>query len=182
MNSQSPNAPHTPPSNSSHQDPLASRQFDSLDQMMAAYAEQAVLKAANVHGMNLDYSPASMGPLDTILAAEKASSSEDLNLAARLWGGYLGEVFCRHHGGEWVMAIYPGSELSMPSIQVGASQLYPLLKVQRRLTLGPNEEIAGFYQKVATALAGKSSARPAADASPSADSSTKTTGPTETQD
>lgn len=179
MNSQSPNAPQNPSPNSPNQDPLSTRQFDSLDQLMAAYAEQAVLQAANIHGMSLDYSPASIGQLDTILAAEKASSSEDLNLAARLWGGYLGEVFCRHHGGEWVMAIYPGSELSMPSIQVGASQLYPLLKVQRRLTLGPKEEIAGFYQKVATALTGNSAARPAADPKPSAHSSTD---PTEGQD
>lgn len=126
---------------------------------MTAYAEQAAERAQSNHGISLDYSPASVDRLDTILAAELASSSEAINLATRLWGGYLGEVFCRHHGGEWIMALYPGSELSMPSVQVGASQLYPLLKVQRRLTMGPGEEVAGFYRKVASALA----ARPATD-------------------
>ncbi len=136
----------------SAKDRLSQQQFDSLDEMMAAFAEEAVRQAAESHGMMLDFSPESVARLDTVLAAEKPGTGSDLEWAAKLWGGYFGEVFRHNHPGHWVMAVYPGSELSMPVIEVSGSQLYPLLKVQRRLTMGPAEDLASFYKKVSAAL------------------------------
>jgi hypothetical protein len=82
--------------------------------------------------------------------------------ATRLWGAYYGEVFRRKYPAEWIMAVYPGqlnsgradadTEVAMPALDVRGSQVYPLLKVFRRLTIGPSEDLAAFYVKVAVAL------------------------------
>lgn len=136
----------------SAKDRLSQQQFDSLDEMMGAFAEEAVRMAAESHGMMLDFSPESVARLDTVLAAEKPSPGNDLEWSTKLWGGYFGEVFRHNHPGNWVMSVYPGSDFSMPAIEVGGSQLFPLLKVQRRLTMGPAEDLASFYKKVSAAL------------------------------
>ena len=43
----------------------------------------------------------------------------------------------------------------MPALDVRGSQVYPLLKVFRRLTIGPSEDLMSFYAKVTAALAEK---------------------------
>jgi hypothetical protein len=40
----------------------------------------------------------------------------------------------------------------MPALDVAGSHIYPLLKIFRRLTVGPSEDLAAFYVKVAVAL------------------------------
>jgi hypothetical protein len=60
------------------------------------------------------------------------------------------------------MAVYPGqlnsgradagTEMAMPALDIAGSHIYPLLKIFRRLTIGPAEDLSGFYVKVATAL------------------------------
>jgi len=123
---------------------------------MGAFAEEAVRQAASSHGMMLDFSPESVGRLETVLAAEGPVSGGDLEWATKLWGSYLGEVFRHNHPVDWVMSVYPGSTMSMPALDAQGSQLYPLLKVQRRLTMGPAEDLSRFYEKVSAALRARS--------------------------
>ena len=134
---------------------LSEQEFDSLESMMGAFAEEAVRQAAASHGMMLDFSAESVARLETVLAAESPVTGSDLEWATKLWGSYFGEVFRHHHPADWVMTVYPGSKLSMPALEVQGSQLYPLLKVQRRLTMGPAEDLSGFYSKVSAALAAR---------------------------
>ena len=133
-------------------DRFSEQEFDSLESMMGAFAEEAVRQAATSHGMILDFSPESVARLETVLAAEGPVAGGDLEWATKLWGSYFGEVFRHNHPADWVMSVYPGSTLSMPALDVQGSQLYPLLKVQRRLTMGPAEDLQTFYQKVSAAL------------------------------
>jgi hypothetical protein len=109
-------------------DRLAGQQFDSLDAMMVAYAQEAVRLAAESHGMVLDFSAESVARLDTVLSAEKPGPASDLEWATKLWGGYFGEVFRHQHPASWVMSVYPGGGVSMPALEVGGSQIYPLLR------------------------------------------------------
>ena len=142
--------------------PLSQQSFDSLDAMMRAYAADAVRLAAEDHGMALDFSPESIPRLETVLSARTPIPRDEHEEATRLWGGYYGEVFRRKFPAEWVMAVYPGqlnsgradtgTELAMPALDVAGSQIYPLLKIFRRLTIGPSEDLAGFYAKVSSAL------------------------------
>jgi len=131
---------------------LAGAAFDSLDAMMQAGAETAVRLAADDHGMTLDYSSESIPRLETVLAARTPVAEAELENATRLWGGYFGEVFRRRYSGEWIMAVYPGGNTAMPALDIAGSHIYPLLKISRRLTLGPSEDLSAFYAKVAAAL------------------------------
>lgn len=143
--------------------PIAQQSFDSLDAMMLAYAEEAVRIADADHGMSFDYTPESIPRLETVLAARSPVSGSDQEEATRLWGAYYGEIFRRRYPAcAWIMAVYPGQlnsgrsdageQLAMPALDYHGSHIYPLLKVFRRLTMGPTEDLAGFYSKVAGAL------------------------------
>jgi hypothetical protein len=142
--------------------PIAQQSFDSLDAMMRAYAAEAVRLAAEDHGMALDFSPESIPSLETVLSARTPIPQPEQEEATRLWGAYYGEIFRRKFPAEWIMAVYPGqlnsgradagTELSMPALDLSGSHVYPLLKIFRRLTMGPSEDLAAFYVKVVVAL------------------------------
>lgn len=120
--------------------------------MMEAYAEHAVQLAAADHGMSLDFTPESVSRLETVLAARIPVPEGELEEATRLWGAYFGELIRRRYPAEWIMSVYPGGDFAMPALDVGGSQVYPLLKVFRRLTMGPAEDLTAFYSKVSVAL------------------------------
>lgn len=127
---------------------------------MRAWSDEAVRIAAAEHGMELDYAPESISRLETVLAARIPVPEAGLENETRLWGGYFGEVFRRRYPAEWLMAVYPGSknavpmggEMAMPALDIEGSQIYPLLKVHRRLTMGPAEDLSSFFARVIKAL------------------------------
>jgi len=143
--------------------PLAEKEFDSLDAMMLAYAAEAVRLAEADHGMVLDYTPESILRLETVLAARSPVPEPEQEEATRLWGAYFGEIFRRRYPAcAWIMAVYPtpqyagrqnaGADVAMPALDYAGSHVYPLLKIFRRLTIGPTEDLAAFYAKVSAAL------------------------------
>ncbi len=131
--------------------------FDSIADMMQSCADQAVRTARDRFGFELDYSEQSIESLETILA----SVSVNLNLLendkveeqVKLWGGYLGEVVRRYWNGGWDLIQYPGGTAAVPTLLVSGSQLYPLLKVYRRLTMGDGENVWKFYEQIRNRLA-----------------------------
>jgi hypothetical protein len=141
---------------------LSQQSFDSLGAMMEAYAKEAVRLAEADHGLTLDYTPESVSRLETVLAARGPVPEAEQEAATRLWGAYYGEVFLRKYPGAWMMAVYPGQlnsgradageDVAMPALEIRGSQVYPLLKIFRRLTMGPSEDLAAFYARVAAAL------------------------------
>jgi hypothetical protein len=148
---------------------LAAATFDSLDAMMAAYADEAVRVARAEYGLRLDLANAesaerSVRYVEDILATlmhtsdsaapagTAASRQIDMEYATRLWGGYFGELLRRRYSGTWEMSVYPGGTLAVPTLEVKGSRLYPLMKVHRRLTLGSAEDLAAFYVMVVARL------------------------------
>ena len=89
----------------------------TISDMMVAYAQDAVDFAQAKFGETLDYSERSvqkverclrqlydakpMGFLGKLFA--KGPSDEDVLTVAKMFGGYVGEVVRRHHGGDWVL-------------------------------------------------------------------------------
>lgn len=146
---------------------MSDQTFDSLEAMMQARAQEAVRLAARDHGMTLDYSPESLPCLETILSARGPVPDSEQEKVTLLWDAYYGEVFRRRYSADWIMAVYPGqlnsgrsdagAELAMPALDANGSHIYPLLKVFRRLTLGPSEDLAAFYDKIAGALDARTS-------------------------
>lgn len=125
---------------------LASATFDSLDAMMQAHAAEAVRIAAAEHGRKLDYSTASIEALEGILDGLASPQEADLEWLTKLWGSYFGEVLRRRYPAEWTMSAYPGGKFAIPTLEIGGSKIYPLLKVHRRLTLGAPENLVTFFE------------------------------------
>ena len=77
------------------------------------------------------------------------------------WGFLTDEDEARHataHNGSGRFRTdhvgYPGAVASVPTLAVRGARLYPLMKVYRRLTLGPQENLATFYKMVSGRLEG----------------------------
>lgn len=143
---------------------LDAQTFDSIDAMIHAYAEEAVLIARQQHRVLLDYAPPSVEVLERILEGQAAV---DLDFQSRLWGSYFGEVLRRRWSGTWLLAPYPGSREQaggagsvIPTLEVAGSRLWPTMKVYRRLTLGAAENLSTFYRLVEKRLDAASSSRP----------------------
>jgi hypothetical protein len=131
--------------------------FASIDEMIRAYADEAVLIARQQHRVLLDYTPASVDALERLLDGQAAV---DLDFQSRLWGSYFGELLRRRWNGVWLIAPYPGSREQsgdagsvIPTLDVAGSRLWPTMKVYRRLTLGAAENLSTFYQLVEKRLA-----------------------------
>ena len=139
---------------------LDAQTFDSIDAMIRAYAEEAVLVARQQHRVSLDYTPASVEALERIVDGQAAV---DLDFQSRLWGSYFGEVLRRRWNGIWLLTPYPASHESgaqassvVPTLDVAGSRLWPTMKVYRRLTIGTAENLGTFYTLVEKRLASTS--------------------------
>ena len=128
---------------------LAETIFDSVSAMMAAYSEEAICAARVDHRRHLDMSESSIECLDAILDGQAPT---DLDFQTRVWGSYLGEVIRRRFGGEWEFTQYPGGITAVPTLLIGGSRLYPLMKVYRRLTMGEGESLSAFYRLISSRL------------------------------
>lgn len=130
--------------------------FTSIADMMESASSEAVKVAHDRFGFSLDYSEASMESVETILAAVAGtldrSKSDDVEKEVKLWGGYFGEVVRRRWNGAWELVSYPGQSAAVPALVVAGSQLYPLMKVYRRLTMGEGENVWKFFQKICERL------------------------------
>jgi hypothetical protein len=131
---------------------LESMVFPDLGTMMEGYAEAAVEHARQEYNQPLDFSSESIDVLDEILVLVGETPDHDLDFEVRLWGGYLGEVLRRRYAGSWEMTSYPGGTAAVPAVEVRGSRLFPLIKVYRRLTVGDEEDLRGFYTMVTERL------------------------------
>ena len=136
---------------------LESTIFSDLDSMMEGYAHAAVEVARKEFTRKLDFSIESAEALDEILVMLGETPDADVEFQVRLWGSYLGELLRRRYAGAWEMTNYPGDlpgapldngPISVPTIEVRGSRLFPLVKVYRRLTLGEEEDLPGFVAMV----------------------------------
>ena len=132
-------------------------EFSSMAEMMESAAREAVRTARATYGFALDFQEDSLQALETILANEAAnldpSATEAIERAVKMWGAYFGQTVRVAFGGEWNLVTYPGKALSLPALTVRGSQLFPLLKVYPRITLGEPENVWTYYQAIRSRLA-----------------------------
>jgi hypothetical protein len=131
---------------------LESASYPDLGSMMEGYARAAAEFARQEFKQKLDFTSESIDGLDEILVLVGESPELDVDFEARLWGSYLGEVLRRRYAGTWEMTQYPGGMVAVPSVDVRGSRLFPLMKVYRRLTVGEEEDLRGFYAMVTERL------------------------------
>ena len=131
---------------------LESQAFPTLAAMMEGYAQAAVETAKKEYRQALDYSAESINALDEIVVLLSETPDIDLDFESRLWGSYLGEVIRQRYAGSWEMTQYPGGQVAVPAVEVRGSRLFPLMKIYRRLTMGEEEDLPGFYHMVTERL------------------------------
>lgn len=126
--------------------------FRSMAEMMESCAADAVQVAQQEFGFELDYSEASLASLETILSSVSGTlpiaDRDAVEEQVKRWGGYFGEVVRRRWLGSWDLVQYPGGAAAVPTLLVAGSQIFPLMKVYRRLTLGEDENVQRFYEKI----------------------------------
>jgi hypothetical protein len=89
----------------------------------------------------------------------EGASDTSIDEMSKMWGGYLGEVVRRRWGGEWTIDYYPGGQFLIITLNVNGSKLFPSMKVNRRLTEGPQENVWDFYKTVKARLEAKPGGR-----------------------
>jgi hypothetical protein len=120
------------------------------------FAEDMVGPAAEISGVDLDYSVASLQAVDDIVERmrQDGCTSDQLGETLFGFGCYVGEVFVRHAGGKWrdaaetAMAKFAGFPLV---IELGKDHFCnPIGKVFKRLENGEEDSLPYFYQVFAS--------------------------------
>ncbi|MEV7212659.1 hypothetical protein AB0O31_06170 [Kitasatospora cineracea] len=114
------------------------------------FAADIVVSAAQVSGVELDYSVGSLAVVDGIIEEFRGSgiASEQVGETLFGFGCYVGEVMVRQGGAAWrgvgeeeTVAFGFPLVVDMPSGQVGN----PIGKVFRRMENGPQDSLLYFY-------------------------------------
>lgn len=121
----------------------------TLAEIQAAAAVDAVELAKVYFDVRLDFSEASVATLDRIVddihySIPDGKTAENIDLVCRLWGAYIGEVFRRHVGGEWVR--WDDQFGTSVAFQSGGVTVFPEDKVRKRILSGPEHNLRDYYQ------------------------------------
>jgi hypothetical protein len=107
-------------------------------------------------GVDLDYTPGTLGQLDDVLERFRASGDgvEEIRETLFGFGCYLGEVFIRNAGGHWkLVGETPLAKVeSLPLVVElpDGSVVNPLGRVFKRVQIGPGESVRYFYESFAS--------------------------------
>jgi hypothetical protein len=111
----------------------------TVNDMMEAFAHDAVNKARVEFGYELDYSLESLRDLDLILERfhddlpAARPSNEQIWSMAKLWGGYLGETMRRQWGGAWTIADHRFT------LEIGSRACWPPARTRNAIENGPGD-------------------------------------------
>jgi hypothetical protein len=130
-----------------------------INDVMQAYAQDAVDLAKSQFQTTLDFSENSLEEVEQILARLHNSlpkgalgklrgqklSQDQIWQMAKIWGGYVGEVIRRRWSGEWTTetAAHPGTVITLHVLNI---DIFPPAKVYNRLINGPEDNIWLYYQ------------------------------------
>jgi hypothetical protein len=108
------------------------------------------------YGLELDYSPASLKKLDTIVDdLRRDQRFEAVQSLLFSMGCYVGEVLVRHAGGRWRSAEELGmgrASISPIAVEMpDGRSCSPIARVYRRFQKGREDSLAAFYQAMAGA-------------------------------
>lgn len=141
----------------------------TVQDMMAAYARDAVDLARNTFGETLDFSEGSVPAVERCLGRlhdalpkgffgrlfRRGPSEDEMRMVTRTFGGYLGEVYRRHHGGDWILETPPMASEPFPTVATPSGiHFFPTAKAFKRIMNGPEDNVC-FYYFVLTRYIGK---------------------------
>lgn len=130
----------------------------SPNEMMAAYAANAVNFAVSNFGIALDFSIASIEQVEVIANRlfhtrpkgfiaklfRKEPSESDVQNVCKMLGGYIGEVYRRNKGGEWQI----NHDHQAIGLLDGETWIFPLAKVLKRITNGKKDDLKLCFAEI----------------------------------
>ena len=130
----------------------------SPNEIMAAYAANAVNFAHNHFGISLDYTVESIEQVEALANRlfhtrpkgfiaklfRKEPSENDVQNVCKMLGSYLGEVYRQSKGGEWQI----NQEHQAIGLLVGETWIFPLAKVLKRITHGKKEDLTEYFAEI----------------------------------
>ncbi|HEX7828260.1 MAG TPA: hypothetical protein VF787_01330 [Thermoanaerobaculia bacterium] len=133
---------------------------DLIQQMMAAYADDAVSFARQVFSIELNSSPDSIQQVEFILDKLSRSvrrtwlkrllrlgmSEEQTDTVAKMFGGYIGEIIRKDKGGIWQIIASPTGEGDVVALVNGEDKIFPPAKAYKRLVNGDEDNVWFYYQ------------------------------------
>jgi hypothetical protein len=130
------------------------------------HAQSALMTASVKWGLALDFSPESLKGVESILGVlhdalrspdapgDPRPSDDKVRQMAILWGCYVGEVMRRHLGGRWSNTPV-GDQGPVLRLEIGATQVFPLRKVEKRILDGQGDAIPFYFHAVRQVAEGK---------------------------
>ncbi|MGL4421122.1 MAG: hypothetical protein ACRCZF_10690 [Gemmataceae bacterium] len=138
---------------SSADDDLAEISFQAdtqVAEVAVTYWLQAIEVALSSFDITLDGTEASVEKVEWILRELHESKARTRPTEQTVWqfgmtfGSYVGEVLQRYHGGEWGTVTMGGK--TFPGFrQPNGSLVWPTVRAQNRLVIGPSENIWDYY-------------------------------------
>jgi len=134
------------------------------DDYMKAYALKAIEMAHDKYGIDLDFSEESLKAVELLfkkmhkerhsaiarrLLKKRDPIAEQMDFIMKSMGGYIAEVIGRNiQRGDWRLdeERYPGE--SILTFRVGETDMYPPMKVFKRLRYGRDDNIRNYYDRV----------------------------------
>ncbi|MDO3312598.1 hypothetical protein P5V96_05140 [Mycobacteroides abscessus subsp. abscessus] len=115
----------------------------------ADLAQRAVDAAYNVSGVELDYTPASLGLVDEILRGFREPGSDAVAETIFVFGCYVGEVLIRNADYEWINTPTElGHVLGPLTVYCAATATHasPIWKAFKCVDNGDTDSVAYFYR------------------------------------
>jgi hypothetical protein len=125
------------------------------DTEVAKVAERYALEALDTAAQNfqtpLDWTEASIELVEAILGKLHGNLAKQRPPEAAVWmfakgfGSYVGEVYRRHHGGQWGIVLDDGSRFTGMEARDGGIFL-PWNRAHKRIVEGANNDVGSYYQ------------------------------------
>jgi hypothetical protein len=117
---------------------------------MVELAERARAALARFSGQSVGYSATALQLLDEWIE-RTPSPSRELRV---LWVAFVGEIFRRRHGGEWIINREEGGRLAVlcPTETGGVRRVEVAMQVNQRIVGGMADSLALFYVSEASYL------------------------------
>ena len=124
-----------------------------VQQIAEAYSLDAIDLAKNQFGITLDWSDASVGNVEQMLAQMHTSyitvtprpTEAQVMSFAKAFGSYVGEVYRRNHGGEWGMVTLNGQKFPGMRTKSGTN-FWPWGRASNRITNGSEDNMLDYYR------------------------------------
>ena len=130
----------------------------SPNEIMAAYAANAVNFAQSNFGISLDFTVESMERVEALANRlfhtrpkgfiaglfRRQPSDNDVQDVCKMLGSYIGEVYRRNKGGAWQI----NQDHQAIGLLDGETWIFPLAKVLKRITNGKKDDLKVYFAEI----------------------------------